>query len=190
MSLLHMIKKNIRRQLRETLAKLSNTDRQLREQRLISHIQQFLLKWQISQVAVYYPIHAEPSLDWKLLAADLYFPKVKQSGLTFVRASQKDCIPQSTIPVPEPVADHPVIDLSQNTLMLVPGLAFSVSGYRIGYGQGFYDRFLSQVSRTNLRALGVGFSEQLVEFQPEEHDVRLDGLMIASESATLFYPLD
>ena len=74
--------------------------------------------------------------------------------------------------------------------VLVPGLAFSESGYRIGYGQGFYDRFLSQVSRTNLRVLGVGFSEQLVEFQPEEHDVRLDGLMIASESATLFYPLD
>ena len=90
--------------------------------------------------------------------------------------------------MPEPVADHPVFDLSQNTLMLVPGF-FSESGYRIGYGQGFAIGFC-QSRRTNLRVLGVGFSEQLVEFQPEEHDVRLDGLMIASESATLFYPLD
>ena len=178
-----MIKKNIRRQLRKTLFQLSNTDRQLREQRLISYIHQFLLKWQICQVAVYYPIHAEPRLDWDLLAADLYFPKVKQTGLIFVRASQKECILHAKMSVPEPVVDHPVIDLSQNTLMLVPGLAFSVSGYRIGYGQGFYDRFLKQCG-PNTRFVGLSFFAPENKIPNASHDIALDYCVTPKNSYT------
>lgn len=50
-------------------------------------------------------------------------------------------------------------------LIITPGLAFDHSGYRMGYGGGFYDRFFS--SHEGFR-LGVGFHEQLVEEVPRD----------------------
>lgn len=50
-------------------------------------------------------------------------------------------------------------------LCIVPGLAFSGDGYRIGYGGGYYDRFLSTFSGT---ALGYCFTQQIVDSIPRE----------------------
>ena len=48
-------------------------------------------------------------------------------------------------------------------LMIVPGLAFSDTGYRIGYGKGFYDRYLSSFTkRDTVMAVGVGYDFQLL----------------------------
>ena len=52
----------------------------------------------------------------------------------------------------------PLADLSTIKAILVPGLAFDAQHYRLGYGKGHYDRFLSGVS---MRTIGVGFKEQL-----------------------------
>ncbi|MCP5469521.1 MAG: hypothetical protein H7A36_03340 [Chlamydiales bacterium] len=59
-------------------------------------------------------------------------------------------------------------------LILVPGLAFSPSGHRLGYGGGYYDRLLATLF---CETIGVGFKEQLVEELPvEPHDVPLTAL--------------
>ena len=76
-----------------------------------------------------------------------------------------------------------VADLSEIDLVLVPGLAFSRKGTRLGQGRGYYDRFLSQLNGAT--TLGVGFDWQLLDHIPEElHDTRLDG--IATESQLLW----
>ena len=78
-----------------------------------------------------------------------------------------------------------VADLSEIDLVLVPGLAFSCKGIRLGQGRGYYDRFLSQLNGTT--TLGVGFDWQLLEDIPEElHDIRLDGVVTESQ---LLWPL-
>lgn len=59
-------------------------------------------------------------------------------------------------------------------LVIVPGLAFTADGARLGQGGGWYDRFLSAV-RPECTTVGVGFSEQVVDVLPvEAHDVTLD----------------
>lgn len=78
-----------------------------------------------------------------------------------------------------------VADLSEIDLVLVPGLAFSRKGARLGQGRGYYDRFLSQLNGTT--TLGVGFDCQLLEDIPEElYDIRLDGVVTESQ---LLWPL-
>jgi 5-formyltetrahydrofolate cyclo-ligase len=59
-------------------------------------------------------------------------------------------------------------------VVLVPGLAFTVDGHRLGQGGGWYDRFLEHI-RPDCRTIGVGFAVQLVDTMPiEHHDVVLD----------------
>ena len=65
----------------------------------------------------------------------------------------------------------------ENTLCVVPAAVFSKDGYRIGYGKGYYDRFLA-----DFKGISVGFSYDatLVDSLPfDEYDARLD--MIITE---------
>lgn len=62
-------------------------------------------------------------------------------------------------------------------LLIVPGLAFTVGGDRLGYGGGFYDRFIPKVAAPNV---GVCFAEQIVDVLPvEPHDVRVERVISA-----------
>ena len=62
-------------------------------------------------------------------------------------------------------------------LVLVPGLAFSRAGHRLGRGGGFYDRFLTGRARDAYK-LGICFASQLLESIPtEQHDAVLDAVI-------------
>ena len=66
----------------------------------------------------------------------------------------------------------------QDTLIIVPGLAFDLSGGRIGYGGGYYDRYLQRYPGSV--AMGLGFDFQLVEetLPTEAEDQRLQYLLL------------
>lgn len=69
-------------------------------------------------------------------------------------------------------------------LIVVPGVAFSRSGYRIGYGGGYYDRFLSDIDSRPL-TVGFTFSSLLVEALPiDRHDIPVD--IIVTEEERVF----
>ena len=79
--------------------------------------------------------------------------------------------------IPEPIADDPVAD-DPTALVLMPGLAFDPMGHRIGYGGGFYDRFLAKEPDHPTLALCYGF--QMVEhLQTEEFDIPVDQVLWA-----------
>jgi 5-formyltetrahydrofolate cyclo-ligase len=66
------------------------------------------------------------------------------------------------------------VDPSWPDAVIVPGLAFTTAGDRLGQGGGWYDRFLSEV-RADCVTIGVCFAEQLVDALPvEPHDVTMD----------------
>jgi len=74
--------------------------------------------------------------------------------------------------VREPAAGNPV-PANMIDLVIVPGLGFSPTGYRIGRGMGFYDRFLAQADFIGV-SCGLAFDEQVVETLPVlDHDVPL-----------------
>lgn len=66
------------------------------------------------------------------------------------------------------------VDPTWPDAVIVPGLAFTAAGDRLGQGGGWYDRFLSEV-RADCVSIGVCFVEQLVDALPvEPHDVTMD----------------
>ena len=75
----------------------------------------------------------------------------------------------------EPGALCPRILPPRVDLILVPGVAFDLNGWRLGRGKGFYDRLLASLQSVKC---GVVFDQQVVtEVPAEEHDVRLDCLL-------------
>ncbi len=69
------------------------------------------------------------------------------------------------------------VDPAWPDVVVVPGLAFTTAGDRLGQGGGWYDRFLAQV-RDDCSTIGVCFAEQVVDALPlEVHDIGVDHLV-------------
>ena len=75
----------------------------------------------------------------------------------------------------EPQGDLEVVEPSQIDLIHVPGLAFTTEGYRIGYGGGYYDRYLEHFAGQSLSTI---YPCQVQEFNSENHDIPVQEVLI------------
>ena len=75
----------------------------------------------------------------------------------------------------EPQGDLEVVEPSQIDLIHVPGLAFTTEGYRIGYGGGYYDRYLEHFAGQSLSTI---YPCQVQEFNFENHDIPVQEVLI------------
>lgn len=83
----------------------------------------------------------------------------------------------------EPKPDSPTVDIRDLDLVIVPAVAYSEDCYRLGYGGGYYDRFIEKL-RNDAVTVGIAFELQIYpEVPTEEHDAQLD--YIVTESRTL-----
>ena len=99
-------------------------------------------------------------------------PKVYGDTMRFILVNDLTAMEKSEFGIPEPIADGPVAD-DPHALVLMPGLAFTAKGDRMGYGGGFYDKFLAQEPAHPTVALCYDF--QLVDSLPtEEYDIPVD----------------
>lgn len=81
--------------------------------------------------------------------------------------------------IPEPGAHCPVIPLDKIQLCIVPALACDSAGFRLGYGGGFYDRFLPQ---TPAYRMALCAQARILEtVQPQPHDVRCNCIITEHE---------
>ncbi|MBE6941621.1 MAG: 5-formyltetrahydrofolate cyclo-ligase [Ruminococcaceae bacterium] len=99
-------------------------------------------------------------------------PKVYDDEMRFIYLTDLTQVATGYAGISEPIADGPVAD-DPTALVLMPGLAFDREGHRIGYGGGFYDKFLAAEPTHPTVALCYAF--QMVEELPtEEFDVPVD----------------
>lgn len=114
------------------------------------------------------PILQQALRDGKRVAV----PKVIGDGMKFIYMEDLSQVETGYAGIPEPVADGPVAE-DKNALVLMPGLAFTEKGQRMGYGGGFYDRFLAEEPEHSTVALCYEF--QMRDTLPtEDYDVPVD----------------
>ena len=104
-------------------------------------------------------------------------PKVYGEEMKFIYISDLSAVEKGYAGIPEPVADEPVAD-DPTALVLMPGLAFDKEGHRIGYGGGFYDRFLAEEPNHPTVALCYDF-QVLPKLETEEFDIPVDCVLWA-----------
>ncbi len=76
--------------------------------------------------------------------------------------------------IPEPDHGSAVLPPEELECIIVPGVAFDREGYRLGFGQGYYDRFLARLGR-NAVTVGLGYEWQVCRsVYPSSHDWPLD----------------
>ena len=104
-------------------------------------------------------------------------PKVYGDTMRFVYLEDLSCVAEGYAGIPEPIADEPVA-FDTKALVLMPGLAFDRAGHRIGYGGGFYDKFLAAEPDHPTLALCYAF-QMLDHLDTEEFDIPVDTVIWA-----------
>jgi len=110
--------------------------------------------------------------DGKTVAVPVAIPG--GSEMHFIQIDSLDGLKRSAFGVLEPdVATGKIIKSNDNTMALVPGLAFDLNKFRIGYGGGYYDCFLG--NSIYGAAIGLAFDFQIAEkIETQPHDVCVD----------------
>ena len=99
-------------------------------------------------------------------------PKCYGDEMKFLYMDDLSKVEKGYAGIPEPIADEPVAD-DETALVLMPGMAFDPQGHRIGYGGGFYDKFLSAEPGHPTLALCYEF-QMFDHLETEEHDIPVD----------------
>jgi 5-formyltetrahydrofolate cyclo-ligase len=173
----------IRRQLRETLAHMTDPDRHAKSLaacNLVAASPEF----KAAGVVMLYlsmPLEVDTSTlaikSWQT-GKSVVVPKVswdQRRMLPVEITTLNTAITTSGPGVREPMSGNP-IPLDLIDLVIVPGLGFTETGYRIGRGMGFYDRFLAQSEFIGV-SCGLAFEEQIVPQLPVlDHDIPLSML--------------
>ena len=104
-------------------------------------------------------------------------PKCYGDEMRFIYLDNLSQVESGYCGIPEPIADGPVAD-DPTALVLMPGLAFTERGERMGYGGGFYDKYLA--AEPNHPTLALCYDFQMVDFIPTEaYDIPVDGVLWA-----------
>ncbi len=99
-------------------------------------------------------------------------PKCYGDEMRFIFMDDLTQVEKSSCGIPEPVSDGPIAD-DETALVLMPGMAFDRQGHRIGYGGGYYDKFLS--AELNHPTVALCYDFQVLEQLPtEEYDIPVD----------------
>lgn len=104
-------------------------------------------------------------------------PRVRGKDMDFYRLTDFAQLEPGYFGIPEPVRGE--IVTWEDALMIVPGVAFDPACHRVGYGQGFYDRYLSR--HPGHPAVALAFSFQIVDAAPWEATDILPDMVITEK---------
>jgi len=109
-------------------------------------------------------------LDKKIIAV----PKVNKDSMDFYIINSLKDLKKGTFGILEPTSNNKLNNFD-NSVCIIPGICFDKKGNRIGYGKGYYDKYLKD---KNIYKIGLCFKECLVnEIDSDTHDIKIDEII-------------
>ena len=154
---------------RELAAALYKTDYYKNAKAIYAYLpyNQEVRTWQILERA---------KVDGKRVAV----PKVYGDVMRFLWLDDFSQVAPGAYSIPEPTFDEPVAN-DETALVLMPGLAFDPQGHRVGYGGGFYDKYLAAHPDHPLVALCYPF-QMFAQLDVDAHDIPVNLVLCANGS--------
>lgn len=177
-----MDKKALRREIREKKRAMTEEEIVDRSEKLGQLFVQSEAYRKAKTVYGYLPYNQEvrtvPMLEQALRDGKrVAVPKIYGDTMKFLYLDDLSKVEKNDMGIPEPIDDTPVAD-DKTALVLMPGLAFTKQGDRMGYGGGFYDRFLAE--EPDHPTLALCYEFQMVDSLPtEEFDIPVDTVLWA-----------
>ncbi len=137
-------------------------------------------------IVLYMPINNEVDLDLLMKDAiltgkNIWLPRIVDKRMEFYKYDSNTKLIEGKYGILEPDSDH-VLKPDEDTLIIMPGVAFSEDMGRIGYGGGYYDRYLSD--NPCCKTIAVCYNFQIMPMVPmDDYDIRPD--MIISDDKIL-----
>ena len=177
-----MDKKELRRQIRDQKRAMTEAEINEKSRRLGELFAASALYQAAETIYGYLPYNQEvrtvPMLEQALRDGKrVAVPKVVGDEMVFIYMDDLSKTEKGYAGIPEPVENGPVAD-DPRALVLMPGLAFDPQGHRIGYGGGFYDKFLASEPEHPTLALCYDF-QMLPHLETESFDIPVDCVLWA-----------
>lgn len=128
-------------------------------------------------IGAYFAFSSEVKTDLiieqaRTLGKKVGLPKVEGEEISFYQVSSQESLVKGRFGIMEPLPYDP---LDKIDLIMVPGIAFDEKGYRLGYGKGYYDRYIS--NKNPQFSIGLAYDIQLIKSLPHgNHDKKLDAI--------------
>lgn len=110
---------------------------------------------------------------------NVFVPKVisKEDGMIAVKINSLDDLDTGHYGILEPKNYCLETNPSEIDLAVIPGLAFDLNGGRLGYGGGYYDRFLTLIKDSCIK-IALAYDFQVIDCVPmQENDIKIDGII-------------
>ena len=170
--LVKMYQKNLLR--KKIKAEIENFVEQGESIRLCQKLQKLPLWQKSKKIMLYAAIKGEVNV-FSLMSnyfKKFYFPKIKQNNLKIYEVKNIKYLKSGPFGILEPSKNCQEINPQDLDLIIVPGLAFDLSGNRLGRGKGFYDRFLNKYP--NIITVSLAFPFQIQNKIPtKKHDISI-----------------
>ena len=115
-------------------------------------------------------------IDTALKDKEVYLPRVEGEDMNFYLIASKEELVNGAWGIQEPKGEpDKIFKGDKDAVVIMPLVGYDRNGNRIGYGKGYYDRFL--VSHETGIRIGIAYSIQECEITPEETDIRIDKLV-------------
>ncbi len=180
LKLLAHMKELLRHKFKEARCSISKEERERQSQIILKKLQNLDAFKAAQTIAVY--LSKEDEVDTHALLTELWSssktvlaPRTEGVDVHLQIITQEADLELGNFDILEPKKDCHTVDPEAVDLILVPGVAFTQNGARLGHGKGHYDRLLAQTSAIKV---GLAFTEQIAETLPQEaHDIPLNFIL-------------
>lgn len=165
-------KQKIRREILEIRSKMTDFERKrgdvLITERLLGHQWFYRAKRVLIFVSYGDEIDTTGLIEEALrMEKEVYVPKVEGEEIRFYKITSLDELEVGYKGIREPSGTGKWYEYSDegcdDSVLIMPGVAFDLLNHRIGYGKGFYDRFLQDKEALRLKSIAIGYACQRVE---------------------------